>query len=821
MTGKSAETCKSGLQQIHAWFELRGWQAFPFQREVWQAWRAGHSGLLHAPTGAGKTLAAFLGPVSLALDAQPTLHAPRRLQIVWLTPMRALANDSAHALQSVVDALGLAWRVGVRTGDTPAAERARQDRSPPQVLVTTPESLTLMLSQPARQTALLDIDGVIVDEWHELLGSKRGVQVELALARLRALNPALRTWGMSATLGNLEEARDTLLASGGGVLVHGQVSKTLHVESLIPDVMVRFPWAGHLGFSQIDAVIAAIEAVPGTLVFTNTRSQSELWYQALLARRPDWAGELALHHGSIDRSVRAWVEQGLRSGALRCVVCTSSLDLGVDFSPVAQVLQIGSPKGVARLAQRAGRSGHAPGQTSRVLCVPTHAFELLESAAARVALQAQRVEARAPLHKPLDVLVQHIVTMASGPGFVPADLLAEVRSTRSYAGLQDDEWQWALGFVQHGGQALQAYPEYRKVCIQDGLWRVGEATIARRHRMSIGTIVSDGAMEVRFLRGMRLGQVEESFIARLKKGDCFSFAGRTLELVRIEGMSALVKVASARRALVPRWWGGKMPLSSELAAGVRRLLHAPNDMAELRALEPILALQSRWSAIPVEDSLLVEQMDTREGHHLFVFPFEGRNVHGALAAVLAWRLSRDQPLSFSMAWNDYGFELLSPEPFTADEATLRAALDFSDPAALRHDLLASLNAAEMMRRQFREIARVAGLVFQGFPGANKSARQVQVSSSLLYDVFTRFDPDNLLLRQAEGEVLTRELEFPRLCSFLERVRGMRFLMRTPPAVTPFAFPLLVERLRERISSETLADRVGRMQLKLEQAADGH
>jgi ATP-dependent Lhr-like helicase len=819
---------------VAAWFAGRGWQPFGFQREVWQAWQAGESGLLHAPTGSGKTLAVFIGALlaAQARAAQTPQRARRGLRILWLTPMRSLAADTARALAEALAGLGLDWRVGVRTGDTPSAERARQDRALPEVLVTTPESLTLMFTHAARLEGLGDLVGVIVDEWHELLGSKRGVQVELALAHLRTHAHGPCIWGMSATLGNLVEARNVLLGGDSGRLVQGRQDKTLQVESLLPAQMDRFPWAGHLGLVLIDQVIERIAAVPGTLVFTNTRSQSELWYQALLARRPDWAGEIALHHGSIDREVRSWVEAGLRSGALRCVVCTSSLDLGVDFAPVAQVLQIGSPKGVARLAQRAGRSGHAPGQISRVLCVPTHAFELLESAAAREALQQRRIESRPPLHKPLDVLIQHLVTLAAGAGFRPQVLLAEVRGTCAYASLETHEWQWVLDFVRHGGAALQAYPEYRKVQEQDGVWRVTETAIARRHRMAVGTIVSDGSVDVRFLRGARLGSVEEAFVARLRKGDCFSFAGRTVELVRVEGMTALVRAAGARRAVVPRWWGGKMPLSSELAAGVRALLdravragsarhsavtESPAD-PELQALAPILALQARWSAVPTSDALLVERLQTREGHHLFVFPFEGRQVHGALAALLAWRISRAVPMSFSMAWNDYGFELLSAQSVDLDGPALRDLLHCPEQAALGAELLASLNAAEMTRRHFREIARVAGLVFQGYPGAAKSVRQVQVSSSLLHDVFARFDPGNLLLRQAEQEVLRRDLELPRLHAFLLALPGRSLLWQTPPRVTPFAFPLLVERMRERLSSETLAERVGKMQYRLEQAA---
>jgi len=592
------------------------------------------------------------------------------------------------------------------------------------------------------------------------------------------------------------------------------------VDSLIPPVIERFPWAGHLGTQMLPQVIEAIEEGETSIVFTNTRSQTEIWYQAILEARPEWAGTIALHHGSLDRKRREWVEEGLRTARLRCVIATSSLDLGVDFSPVDRVLQIGSPKGIARLLQRAGRSGHRPGATSRVTCVPTLTLELLEVAAARDGMEAGAIESRYPVIRPLDVLVQHVVTIAVGEGFRPDELLREVRTTDAYADLPDDEWDWVLAFVSSGGRALTGYDEYSKVVAgEDGVWRVTNRNIARRHRMSIGTIVGDANIEVQYLRGPRLGSVEESFIARLSHGDRFVFAGKPLEFVRVRDMIAWVRRAPNAKGSIPRWMGSRLPLSGELAAALRARLGEAADGsfrdAELQALRPILDVQAKWSAIPHPGEFLIERVKTREGYHLFFFPFEGRLVHEGLAALFAWRISRIKPITFSLSSNDYGFELLSADEAPLDEAIAAGLLD---PSNLVEDIPASLNATEMARRQFREIARVAGLVFPGFPHAGKSARQLQASSGLFFDVFNRYDAGNLLVSQAHREVLERQLERTRLGRTLQRISASKLVITDPPRTPPLAFPLLIDRNRVRVSSEKLIDRIRRMQRTLERAA---
>ncbi len=854
---------------LAAWFTQRGWKPFRFQREVWKAISGGESGLLHATTGAGKTYAVWLGtlmafmavakerrgrvaPEIIASTGRKKEHPAQALTVLWITPMRALAADTLRALQQPLEVLnGLrsddgsvllaTWTAGARSGDTAAAERSAQNQRLPTVLVTTPESLSLLLARADAKDILGGVKMVVVDEWHELLGNKRGVQVQLALARLRRWNPALSTWGMSATLGNLKEAMQSLLGHSGGTLVQGQVPKKLVVDSLLPGRAERFPWGGHLGLTMLPQVIEEITGSSTTLVFTNTRSQSEIWYQALLEAKPEWAGLIALHHGSLDRGVREWVEAGLKSGELRAVVCTSSLDLGVDFLPVERVLQIGSPKGVARLLQRAGRSGHAPGRPSRITLVPTHSIEIVEGAAARAAIAAGHIEARTSPLQPLDVLVQHLVTVALGGGFVPDALYEEVRGTAAYAGLSRESWEWCLSFVRQGGPSLAAYPDYRRaVPDEEGVWRVPDARLARRHRMNIGTIVSDASMSVQYLGGGRIGSVEESFAARLKPGDCFLFGGRLLELVRIHEMTAWVRRASGKRPAVPRWNGGRMPLSTTLADAVVQQLALAGagryDTPELQSVRPLLDIQQQWSALPTPQTLLAETLKTREGWHLFLYPFAGRHVHLGLANLIAWRVAQHAPRTFSIAVNDYGFELLCatevdwpallPQVLkvghddTARDAIAEGGIEDGAHVALLHEVLQSLNASELAQRRFREIARVSGLIFQGYPGEKRSNKQLQASSSLFWEVFRKYDPANRLLMQAEQELLAQELEIGRLRNSLARMNTQQLVLKALERPTPFAFPLMVELFREKLTNENLAERISRMVAQLEKAAGG-
>jgi ATP-dependent helicase Lhr and Lhr-like helicase len=806
-----------------AWFAARGWRPFDFQREVWAALAEGASGLLHANTGSGKTYAVWMGALA-------RLREGAGLQVLWLTPMRALAADTTRALALPLPELAPWATVSQRTGDTPSAERARQDRRLPSALITTPESLTLMLTRERARADLAGVHTVIVDEWHELIGNKRGVQTQLAIARLKRWNPRLAVWGLSATLGRLDEAMHTLCgAHGNARLVRGRVDKALVIDTLLPREPGRFSWGGHLGAQMQQPVVDEIERTAAdtvnggsTLVFTNVRSQAEIWYQLLLAAKPEWAGQIALHHGSLDREVREWVEAGLKAGTLKAVVATSSLDLGVDFSPVARVLQIGSPKGVARLLQRAGRSGHAPGRTSRVTLVPTNTLELVEAAAARRAAEAGRVESRQSPREPLDVLVQHLVTVALGGGFVADEMFDEVRAAHAYRELPRAAFDWALAFVEHGGASLGAYPQYHRVVRgEEGRYTVPDRGIALRHRLQVGTIVSDASMQVAWLSGGRIGTIEESFIGRLKAGDCFVFAGRVLEYVRTQDMTAYVRKATKAKGVVPAWSGTKMALSEAMTDMVEELLEGSAQgnflEPEMQAAQPMLATQARLSRLPRRGELLIERFTSSEGHHLFLYPFGGRHVHMGLAQLLAWRLAREQPNTYSLSINDFGLELLAVQP--VDVAPLLDGRAFAT-LGLLDDVLASLNSGALAQRRFREIARVAGLVFTGYPGAPKSTKQVQASSGLFWEVFRKYDAGNRLLTQAESEVLAQELEIERLRATLKRMAARRPVLVDLAAPSPFALPLMVERFREELSTEKLADRLQRILAQAAGVLDG-
>jgi len=803
---------------LAAWFATRGWKPAAFQRETWRRYLDGESGLLHTPTGSGKTLAALGGPLLEAL-ADPTLAratAGEGPRVLWVTPLRALAADTTRAVAQTTQELGLAWTVALRTGDASARDKRLARQGKADVLVITPESLALLLSYADAAPRFRALRCVVVDEWHELLGNKRGVLLQLCLARLRRLSPSLRAWGLSATLGNLEEARAVLLPHAPqAALVAGARPRKMTVSTLLPERDAGLPWGGHLGLSQLARVFQRLFEVRASLLFTNTRAQAELWHRALESIWPEDPATLALHHGSLDPRLRAAAEQGLRDGVVRCVVATSSLDLGVDFPAVDQVLQIGSPKGVARLLQRAGRARHRPGESGHVICVPSQALELVEYAAARQAIMRGEIESRRPPRGSLDVLAQHAVTLALGGGFQAGALYEEVRATHAYADLDAATWQAVLDFIVQGGHALGNYPEFRRVEVDgDGWYRVHDRRIALRHRLSIGTIAADGAVAVKFLRGGGLGSVEEGFLARLRPGDHFQFAGRTLQLVRLEGMVAYVRRAKGGGdGPVATWQGGRMPLSTELAREVESLYAQPGTHPEMRAVGPLLRIQQRASALPERGRLVAERIGTRRGMHLFLFPFAGRAVHEGMAAMIALRWGRRQPNTFSYTVNDYGLMLTLAEPATLDDALLRQLLS---PDGMAADLRDGVNLGELARRQFREIARVAGLLTPSLPGrAARSLRQVQASSGLLYDVLRRYDPDHLLLAQAEREVFELQLEAPRLMQALRECERRVLALCEPRALTPLSFPLWTESLRGQLSTETWQARVKRAAAQLE------
>ena len=803
-------------------FKKRGWKVLAFQREAWKAYASGKSGLIHAPTGTGKTYAVWVPPLAEWMSEQ---GKPRQrktvpgLQVLWITPLRALVEDTKISLTELCQDLDVPWTVEARTGDTSGALKARQRRRLPSCLVTTPESLSLLLSYPDFKESASGLKAVIVDEWHELLATKRGSQTELCLARLRKWNLSLRTWGLSATLGNMETAMSALLGtSSNGTLVRGSLKKKFHIQTIVPKDMERFPWAGHLGGKLVKEVAQKIESAKTSLVFTNVRSQTEYWFNALLALRPEWEEQIGIHHGSIDRKSRREMEIRLREGTIKAVVCTSSLDLGVDFSPVDQVIQIGGPKGVARLLQRAGRSGHQPGVPSKIICVPTQAMELIEFAAARDAIEKMKVEKREPLRAPLDLLAQHLVTIGLGEGFRKKAVLEEIRSAWSYRDLTEEEWRWTIDFLVKGGKCLKAYDQFKRVTDKRGFFSVEDRKVERFHRMSIGTITSDPAILVKMRSGKALGTIEESFVSRLKPGSNFFFAGRLLVLERIRDLTAYVRKAKSKNGAIPVWGGGKSPLSSELAVSVREKLREFSDGIvkdrEMKAMEETLSLQAEWSALPGNENFLIERTKTRQGTSWFLFPFAGRLAHEGMAALVAYRMSRLEPMTLSVSFNDYGFHLCSNSDRDIELSDWKSLLS---PDAVTDELVACMNLSEMAKRQFREIARVAGIVFQGYPGSQKSNRQLQASGGLFYDVFSKYEPENLLLVQSKREVLEGQLEVERMREALQRISNQAFILKKPRKLTPFSFPLWAEAIRAQLSTESWGDRVRKMAMELEQS----
>ena len=823
------EKLSIGEEVVLQWFEANGWQAFAFQRQTWQQHLTGKSGLLNAPTGYGKTFALFMPVLIEWINQHPKTWQSKKqngLQLIWITPLRALAKDIQRAMQEVCDAISLPWKIGLRSGDTSTAERAKQKNQMPEVIITTPESMHLLIAQKDHAKYFEKVRTVVIDEWHELLGSKRGVQAELAIAHIKRLqrynksiDSKLRVWAISATIGNLDEAMEVALGNNykEGVVIRADITKRLEIESIFPDEIERFPWAGHLGIKLVEKVVPIIEQSKTTLLFTNTRGLSELWFHTLLNAHPELAGLIALHHGSVDSEVRNWVEDALHQGILKVVVCTSSLDLGVDFRPVDTVIQIGSPKGVARFLQRAGRSGHSPDAISKIYFLPTHSLELAEAAALKYAIRNQIIEQREPVTHAYDVLIQYLCTLAVGDGFNPQTAYDEVLSTFSYKDISIEEWNWLLNFITTGGSSLGSYDEYKKVEIEESLYKIKDRKLAMRHRMSIGTIVSDVMLKVKFMSGGYIGVIEERFISRLQPGDVFSLAGRHLLFVRMKDLDVLVRKSKAKTSIVPSWNGGRMPLSANLGAVLRLIyetatLPASQQEDEIKVLKPIFDLQKKLSHVPGENETLLEYIITKDGHHLFVYPFEGRLVHEVMAALLAYRLSRIKPLTFSIAMNDYGFELLCDQEIPIDNSIIQELFSTDN---LISDISKSINSTEMARRKFRDIAVIAGLLFKGYPGANVKSKHLQSSSSLLFTVFNDYDKNNLLLKQAYSEAFNYQIEEVRLRKAMERIYESTIILKYPPKFTPFAFPIKVDSMRENLSSEELSDRVKKMQLQLE------
>ena len=802
---------------IQKWFKSQGWVPQEFQKQCWKAYAEGNNGMLHAPTGSGKTYALWCGILNDALQRK---KHPAGIQAIWITPLRALAVEIQQATQRITNDLQPDLKISLRTGDTSQSERAKQKRNPSFGLVTTPESLHVLLSTKDHQKSFNNLSVIVVDEWHELLGTKRGVQIELAIAYLRSLLPNLRVWGISATLGNKNLSREILLGSiENYITINAKIKKNIKVKSILPKNMESFPWRGHLGIHLLPQVLKLIRKNKSTLIFTNTRAQCEIWFHKLLDSAPKLAGNIAMHHGSIDKKIRLWVEDALRNKTLKVVVCTSSLDLGVDFSPVQNCIQIGSPKGVGRFIQRAGRSGHQPKARSTIHFLPTHAIELIESVALQRGIEQQQIEDRIPFLNSYDVLLQFLMTLAVGSGFDPQKLFPIIQNTFCFQALDKKRWKWIINFLVKGSQSLEHYDEYKKVSILDnGILKVLNKGVVMRHRLSMGTIISDSALKIRYQKGGYLGSIEEWFVAKLKKGDVFTFSGRNLELIRLHNMEVIVRKSKSKKSRIPSWIGGRMTFSANLSDLLKKVLYEQSsyDTPEFKALAPVFYQQQQESIIPKSNQFLIERFQTKEGYHTLFYPFEGYAIHEAMASLMAYRISLLSPITFSMSFNDYGFELLSDKPFLK-EAFLDNNLLTQDH--LHEDLEKSINISEMARRRFRDIAVISGLVFQGFPNKPIKAKHLQSGSQLFYNVFKDYEPDNLLYQQALDETFDHGIDHGRLNRVFENISIQKIEWRDCSQPTPFSFPLITDRIRTKLSSESVEDRIKKMYLQLEKKGE--
>lgn len=777
------------------WFRRRFWRPYPHQLEMAAAARRGDSTLLVAPTGAGKTLSGFLPSlveIAAALEAGETLG----LHTLYLSPLKALAIDVHRNLEQPIAELGLAIRAETRTGDTPAAKRDRQRRKPPHLLMTTPESLALLLAHRDGAALFKSVRTVVVDELHAAAAGKRGDLLALGLARLSGLAPGCRRVGLSATVAD-EGALVGWL--GGGLprpptIIRGTAGPQPEVTILSPEA--RTPWMGHMALHALPEVYNAIRAAGTTIVFVNTRAQAELVFQDLW-RLNDENLAIALHHGSLAPEQRRKVEAAMAKGSLKAVVATSSLDLGIDWGAVDLVIQIGAPKGATRLLQRLGRSNHRLDAPSRALLVPANRFEVLECRAALEAVAAGELDGEPSAQGALDVLAQHILGTACAAPFAADDLYAEVRATAPYAALSRERFDEVLRFVATGGYALGNYERYRRLTQdRDGRWRVASMLAARQYRLNVGTIVEEPMLAVKLKRGQRLGQVEEYFAQGLVAGDTFLFAGRLLRFEGIRETTVECTPASGEVPKVPVYAGGRLPLTTHLATRVRAMLADPRRWAELPGeVRDWLSMQRRCSFLPRPDQLLVETFPRGRKHYLVLYCFEGRNAHQTLGMLLTRRMERAglHPLGFVAT--DYVIAVWSLKPPTDIEALL-------DEDMLGEDLEDWLSESSMLKRCFRNVGVIAGLIDRRHPGEEKTGRQMTVSSDLLYDVLRRHEPDHLLLQAARAEAATGLADVRRLGRMLARIRN-RIVWRRLKRVSPLAVPVLLEVGRETIQGQAI------------------
>jgi ATP-dependent Lhr-like helicase len=774
---------------FRGWFAGRGWAPRPHQLALAEAAARGESALLVAPTGGGKTLAGFL-PSLIDLHARPA----EGLHTLYISPLKALAVDIARNLAAPVEEMGLPLRIETRTGDTPQNRRARQREMPPQILLTTPESLALLLTAEDAGTMFGGLGAIVVDEIHAIAGSKRGDQLALGMARLARLAPGARRVGLSATVAHHDPLRAYLSPTGRPDdvrLVLGEGGAEPVLDLLLPEG--RLPWGGHMGLASMPEVYRRIREANVTIVFVNTRAQAELCFQALWKMNDDNL-PIGLHHGSLTVEQRRKVEAAMAAGRLRAVVATASLDLGIDWGAVDQVVQVGAPKGVARLLQRIGRANHRMDEPSRAVLVPANRFEVIECTAARQAIAAAELDGDPPRPGGLDVLCQHILACAVAGPFHPDDLYAEVTRAAPYAKLPRRDFDDALRFVEDGGYALQAYDRFRRLFRDaEGRMHVRGPAVARQLRMNLGTIVETPLLKVRLRGGPVLGEVEEWFISTLVPGDCFIFAGQLLRFEGLDALSALVSRGGEGEPRVPAYAGSRMPLTTYLAARVRAILSDPRAWKALPApVQEWLRLQRHASQLPPKDGLLVETFPRGGRWFLVAYCFEGRLAHQTLGMLVTKRMERlgmgplgylatDYVLAAWSAFEPTGIERLFEEDILGEE------------------LEEWMAESSMLRRSFRNIATIAGLIEKQHPGAQKSGRQMTMNADLIYDVLRKHEPDHILLRATRQEAAAGLTDVARIGLLLERAHKGGILHRALPRVSPLAVPALIEEGREWVA----------------------
>ncbi|PJG48071.1 DNA ligase-associated DEXH box helicase [Sphingobium sp. LB126] len=785
-------------EPLEQWFTSRGWTPRCHQRDMLTAARSGNHALLVAPTGAGKTLAGFL-PTLTDLIESPT----EGLHTLYVSPLKALAVDVRRNLLTPIEEMDLPIRVETRTGDTPSDRKARQRARPPQILLTTPESLSLLLSYPDSFLMFAHLRTVIVDEVHAFASQKRGDLLNLSLSRLQTINPALRRVALSATVADVDAYRAWLAPDGdinAVIPVIGESGADPNVAILIPEG--RVPWSGHSGKYAAAQVMAEIERRATTLVFCNTRGLAELIFQSLWSVN-DANLPIAIHHGSLSIEARRKVEAAMAAGKLRALVATASLDLGVDWGNVDCVIQMGAPKGSSRLLQRIGRANHRLDMPSEAILIPGNRFEYLEARAALDAVEAGERDADDFRPGSLDVLAQHVMGLACAAPFRQEELLAEIRSATPYSALTDEAFANVLHFIEGGGYALRAYDRFKRLTHDPdgpdskGLWRVSHPKFIAQHRLNAGIIVDQPALAVRFANGRKLGTVEEGFAATLSPGDCFFFSGTALEVVRMDTTDLVVR-ATSKPARIPTWGGTRMAMSTRLAERVRHFLAEPDQWSRFpEDVRDWLEVQKYRSALPEPGQLLIETFPHEGRHYLVCYSFEGWNAHQSLGMLLTRRMDAQGLMPMGFVSNDYALAVYGLKPIGDPKSLFSADI-------LDHEFIEWVEQSSLLKRAFRDVAVISGLIERQHPGKRKTGRQVTFSTDLIYDVLRKYQPDHLLLKAAWADARARMTDVGRLGDLIDRA-SETMLHIDLDRVSPLAVPVLILIGREQVAQHEVED----------------